>query len=171
MPTAKKAATIEALRERIAHAPNMFFTNSAGLTVEEMTKLRGELRKDGTSYAVVKNTLFSIAVGDELAKTLESYLAGPTGVVFAGEDPVAPARALKKFKETKDVEVKVALIGGQLFDAKQVAVLADLPPKAELQAKLLGMFTSPLRGLVGVLAADRSGFVRVLDARAKQLEA
>ena len=59
MPTAKKEATIEELRERLGASKNLFFTNYAGLTVEDITKLRNELRKDGNTYGVVKNTLFS----------------------------------------------------------------------------------------------------------------
>ncbi|HMD03095.1 MAG TPA: 50S ribosomal protein L10 [Candidatus Baltobacteraceae bacterium] len=170
MPTAKKEATIEELRKRLADAKHMFFTNYAGLSVEEISKLRNELRKDGNSYAVVKNTLFAIAAGDELAKALESFLAGPTGVVFAPLDPVAPAKALKAFGDgVKAIEVKAAYVDGKILDRSQVEALASLPPKAELQAKLLGLFVSPLRGFAGVLAANPSGFVRVLSAREKQL--
>jgi large subunit ribosomal protein L10 len=170
MPTAKKEQTIEELRVRIEDAKYLFFTNYAGLTVEEITKLRTELRKDGSTYAVVKNTLFSRAAGSELAEKLEAFLAGPTGVVFAPTDPVAPAKALKKFSDdVKPLEVKAAWVDGQVVDAKGVVALASMAPKAELQAKVLGLFTSPLRGLVGVLAANPSGFVRVLSAREKQL--
>ncbi|MBV8196590.1 MAG: 50S ribosomal protein L10, partial [Candidatus Eremiobacteraeota bacterium] len=95
MPTAKKEATIEELRKRIAGAKNLFLTDFVGLTVQEITKLRGELRKDGTTYAVVKNTLFKRALGDDLAGKFDPYLQGTTAVVFAGQDPVAPAKALK----------------------------------------------------------------------------
>jgi large subunit ribosomal protein L10 len=170
MPTAKKEATIEELRKRLGAAKHLFFTNYSGLTVGEMSKLRNELRRDGSTYAVVKNTLFSIAAGDELAAQLESFLAGPTGVIFSTEDPVAPAKALKTFSDdVKKIDVKAAYIDGKIVDAAGVAVLASLPPKAEVQAKLLGLLTSPMRGLVGVLSANRSGLVRVFDARAKQL--
>jgi large subunit ribosomal protein L10 len=170
MPTAKKEQTIEELRVRIGDSKYLFFTNYAGLTVEEITKLRNELRKDGSTYAVVKNTLFSRAAGAELAEKLEAFLAGPTGVVFAPTDPVAPAKALKQFSDdVKPLEVKAAWVDGQVVDAKGVVALASMAPKAELQAKVLGLLTSPLRGLVGVLAANPSGFVRVLSAREKQL--
>ena len=83
MPTAKKEATIEELREKIASAKNLFFTNYQGLTVEQITKLRNELRKDGSTYGVVKNTLFRRAASEELAAQLDAVLAGPTGIVFA----------------------------------------------------------------------------------------
>jgi len=169
MPTAKKEQTVEELRKRLADAKHLFFTNYSGLTVSEITKLRNELRKDGNSYSVVKNTLFSIAAGDELAKKVEQFLAGPTGVVFAN-DPVSPAKAIKQFSDdVKPLDIKAAYVEGVLIDGKQVAALASLPSKAELQAKVLGLFVSPLRGFVGVLAANPSGFVRVLSARAKQL--
>jgi large subunit ribosomal protein L10 len=170
MPTLKKERSIEELRQRLASSKYLFFTNYAGLTVHEISKLRNELRKDGNSYAVVKNTLFSIAAGEELAKQLEPYMAGPTGVVFAPSDPVAPAKALKKFSDdVKPLQVKVAYVDGKLFDGKQVEALASMPPKAVLQAKVLGLFASPLRGFVGLMAANPGGFVRVLNARATQL--
>jgi large subunit ribosomal protein L10 len=170
MPTLKKEQKIEELRKRLGGAKYLFFTNYAGLTVEEITKLRTELRKDGSTYSVVKNTLFSRAAGEELAAKLETFLAGPTGVVFAYDDPVAPAKALKKFSDdVKPLDVKAGYVDGFILDAKQVGALASLPPKAELQGKLLGLLSSPMRGFVGVLAANPSGFVRVLSARAKQL--
>src|ERR1700730_19003573 len=147
MPTAKKQATIEELREQIANAQNLIFTNYNGAHVEEITKLRNELRKDGSPYGVVKNTLFKRAAGDDLASQLDDVLAGPTGVVFAGADPVAPAKAIKTFSDqTKAVAVKAAYIDGKFVDAAQVQALAALPPKSELLARLVGTLSSPLVG-------------------------
>ncbi len=171
MPTAKKEATIEELRVRIAAAKNLFFTNYAGLTVEEITKLRGRLRENegDATYAVVKNRLFGIAAGTDLAKKVETYLNGPTGVIFAGEDPVSPAKALKAFSDdTKPVEVKAAWIDGRVVDAAQVQKLASLPPKIELLAQLLAAIESPLTGFVGLLSTVQSEFVRVIEALAEQ---
>ena len=169
MPTAKKQATIDELREKLAGSKNLFFTNYAGLSVEDITKLRTELRKDGTTYSVVKNTLFSIAAGDDLAKALEATLAGPTGVVFAGEDPVAPAKALKTFADANSaVKIKAAWIDGALVDTAGVNALASLPPKIELLGRLVGSLKSPLYGLVYVLSGNQSGLVRALDAIRQQ---
>jgi large subunit ribosomal protein L10 len=173
MPTAKKEATIEELRQKLGSSKNLFFTNYAGLTVGDITKLRNELRKDGSStYGVIKNTLFSIAAGDDLAKKFEAYLAGPTAIVFAGEDPVAPAKALKTFGDAnKPVDVKAAYIDGRIVDAAAVAHLASLPPKIELLARLVGSLKSPLYGLVTVLSGNQSGLVRVLNSIREQKEA
>ncbi|MHB8141362.1 MAG: 50S ribosomal protein L10 [Vulcanimicrobiaceae bacterium] len=169
MPTAKKETAVKELAHRITGAQNLFLTDYVGLTVAEITKLRGELRKDGNSYAVVKNTLFRIAAGEELAATLEGFLAGPTGVVFAGSDPVAPAKALKQFSDgVKPIRIKAAYIDGKVVGAEQVDVLAKLPPKIELLAQLVGTLANPLRGLVMVLSGNQSGLVRVLNAVREQ---
>ena len=164
MPTAKKAASIEELRERIAASPNLFLTDFAGLSVAETSRLRNELRKDGTTYAIVKNTLFSRAAGEDVAKLLEQFLAGPTAVVFTGADPIASAKALSTFAvETKKLKIKAGFIEGKVVDAAQVQVLASLPPRVELLARLVGTLASPMRGLVTVLSGNQRGLVRVLD--------
>lgn len=170
MPTAKKEQNIEELRGKLASAKYLFFTDYSKLTVADITALRGELRKSGDSYAVVKNTLFAIAAGSELAAQLEAHLAGPTGVIFAADDPVSPAKALKKFSDdVKPIKIKAAYVDGKVLAPSDVATLAAMPPKPELQAKLLGLFASPMRGFAGILAANPSGFVRILNAREKQL--
>jgi large subunit ribosomal protein L10 len=168
MPTARKETAIAELSAKLAGAKNLFLTDYAGLSVTEITKLRGELRKAGDSYAVVKNTLFRIAAGD-LAAQLESFLSGPTGIVFAGADPVAPAKALKTFSDTvKRVNVKAAYIDGKVVDASQVETLAKIPPKAQLIGNLVGTLAGPIRGLVTVLSGNQSGLVRVLEAIREQ---
>lgn len=173
MPTARKEAAIALLREKLAQSKNLFLTDYTGLSVGEIMRLRGELRKDGNAYAVVKNTLFRIAAGDEMAKALEAFLAGPTGIVFAGSDPVTPAKALKQFGDAvKAVKIKAAFIDGKIVDAQQVAVLASFPSKDELLARLVGSLANPLRGLVTVLCGNQRGLVRVLNAvREKKLAA
>lgn len=168
MPTARKETAIAELSAKLAGSKNLFFTDYAGLSVTEITKLRGELRKGGDSYVVVKNTLFRIAAR-ELAPQLETFLAGPTGVVFAGADPVAPAKALKTFSDTvKKLGIKAAYIDGKVVDAAQVETLASIPPKQQLIASLVGSLASPLRGLVTVLSGNQSGLVRVLEAIREQ---
>jgi len=171
MPTAKKETVVSELKERLAQANNLIFTNYSGLTVGDIGRLRGELRKDGNTYAVVKNTLFALAAGDELAKRFEAFLAGPTGIVFAGSDPVAPAKALKTFSDgVKPIQIKAAYIDGKVVDVSQVNALAALPPRLELIGRLIGSIASPLRGLVTVLSGNQGGLVRVLNAIREQRE-
>jgi len=168
MPTARKEAAIAALSEKLAVSKNLFFTDYAGLSVADITKLRGELRKGGDTYAVVKNTLFRIAAGD-LAAQVESFLSGPTGIVFAGADPVAPAKALKTFSDTvKRVGIKAAYIEGKVVDAGQVDILARIPPRLQLLATLVATLANPIRGLITVLSGNQSGLVRALNAIREQ---
>ncbi|MDQ2865249.1 MAG: 50S ribosomal protein L10 [Candidatus Eremiobacteraeota bacterium] len=163
---------MQEIRDRLAGSPNLFLTDFQGLTVEEITKLRGELRKDGSTYAVVKNTLFKIAAGEELSREFDAFLAGPTGIVFAGADPVAPAKAIRQFADdTKKLGIKAAFVDGKFVDASQVNVLATLPSKTELLAKLVGTLAGPMRGLVTVLLGNSSGLVRVLNQIREQREA
>ncbi|HEY3676638.1 MAG TPA: 50S ribosomal protein L10 [Candidatus Tumulicola sp.] len=168
MPTARKETAVQELRDRLAAAPNLFLTDYQGLTVEDITRLRGELRKDGNSYAVVKNTLFRIAAGD-IAKELDEHLTGPTGIVFAGADTVAPAKALRTFSEaTKKLSVKAAWLDGRVAAAAEVDALSKLPPRIELLARLVGSVASPIRGLLTVLSGNQSGLVRALNAIREQ---
>ncbi len=172
MPTAKKETAVQELKERLAQSGNLFFTNYAGLTVADITRLRGELRKDGSTYAVAKNTLFSIAAGDRLGAEFDRFLHGPTAIVFAGSDPVAPAKALQKFSDdVKAIEIKAAYIEGRVVDAAQVKALAALPSRDELIARMVGAVAGPLRGLVTVLSGNQSGLVRVLNAIREQKDA
>lgn len=171
MPTAKKEAVVSRLKEKLAGARNLFFTNHAGLNVAQIARLRTELRKHGDSYSVVKNSLFSIAAGSDLAEQVERFLAGPTGIVFAGSDPVAPAKAIKHFSDdVKRLEIKAAYIEGRIVDAAGVQALAALPSREELLAKMVGSLASPLRGLVTVLSGNQGGLVRVLARIREQKE-
>ena len=91
MPTERKNQSIEELRARIAATPNVVLTDYRGLTVGELRTLRSALRKQSSTFAIIKNTLFGIALGDERRGQLAALLQGPTGVAFAGttEPPVA----------------------------------------------------------------------------------
>ena len=138
----------------------------------ELAELRRELTAAGGDYKVYKNTLVRLAVVDTPREGMSDLLTGPTAIVFAGEDPVAPAKALKTFGDAnKPVEIKAAYIDGQIVDAKGVAQLAALPPKIELLSRLVGSLKSPLSGLVYVLSGNQSGLVRVLNQVREQKEA
>src|SRR5579864_5643104 len=139
MPTERKNQSIAELRRRIEASPNLFLTDYRGLTVSELRNLRTALRKQAATFAVVKNTLFGIAIGDDKRGQLAQFLEGPTGVAFAGEDAVAAAKALVQFAtESKKLQIKAGLVDGEYYDAAKVAALSRVPSRAELLAKLVG---------------------------------
>jgi len=165
MPTAKKDATIGALRERIEGHPNVFFTDFRGLTVGELRTLRNALRKESAAYAIIKNTLFGLAAGEDRLAKLKDVLEGPTGVAFAGSDPVGPAKALVQFAtESKKLRVKAALVDGEFFDADKIEALSKVPPRQELLARLVGSLQSPMHGVVSVLGGNLRKLAQLLEA-------
>ena len=89
--------TVAGLREIIAGSKGAILTDYRGLTVAEVSNLRKKLRDNKAEYHIVKNTLFKLALGGQLTPELESLLTGPTAIVFAQEDIVAPAKTILDF--------------------------------------------------------------------------
>ena len=167
-----KQEKIEAMKENFAKAKVAVVTEYRGLTVEEITKLRRALQKENSDYMVTKNTLAKVAAKGTQFEVLEEVLKGPVAIAFGFADEVAPAKVLKKFiKEAKKGQVIAAALDGKLLDAKETAVLADLPSKEELYAKMLGCINSPATGIAGAVNAVMSGLVRAMDQVAKQKSA
>ena len=167
-----KQEKIEAMKENFAKAKVAVVTEYRGLTVEEITKLRRALQKENSDYMVTKNTLAKVATQGTQYEVLAEVLKGPVAIAFGFADEVAPAKVLKKFiKESKKGQIIAAALDGKLLDAKETAVLADLPSKEELYAKMLGCINSPATGIAGAVNAVMSGLVRAMDQVAKQKSA
>ena len=167
-----KQEKIEAMKENFAKAKVAVVTEYRGLTVEEITKLRRALQKENSDYMVTKNTLAKVAAKGTQFEVLEEVLKGPVAIAFGYADEVAPAKVLKKFiKEAKKGQVIAAALDGKLLNAKETEVLADLPSKEELYAKMLGCINSPATGIAGAVNAVMSGLVRAMDQVAKQKSA
>lgn len=165
MPTERKNESIQQLKARVAASPNFFLTDYRGLTVGELRTLRVALGKSSAEYAIVKNTLFGKAIGDDRLNELRPQLDGPTAVAFAGEDIVAAAKALVQFaNESKKLRIKAAYLDGLLYDVAKVEALSKVPSRVELHAKLVGSLKSPLYGLHNVLHGSKRKLVSVLHA-------
>lgn len=164
-----KQEKIEAMKENFAKAKVAVVTEYRGLTVEEITKLRRALQKENSDYMVTKNTLAKVASKGTEFEVLADVLKGPVAIAFGFADEVAPAKILTKFiKEAKKGQIIAAALDGKLLNEKETAVLANLPSKEELYAKMLGSINSPATGIVGAVNAVMSGLVRAMDQVAKQ---
>ena len=136
-----------------------------GLSVEEITKLRRELQKEGGDYMVTKNTLAKIAIKGTPYEVLAETLKGPIAIAFGFTDQVAPAKVLSKFiKDTKKGEIIAAAMDGQLMSAEEAKALANLPSREELYAKMLGCINSPASGIANSVNAVMSSLVRAVAA-------
>ena len=151
-----KAAMVEEIKEKITKAQTMVFLDYRGLTVDEVTNLRSQLRAAGVDYKVLKNTLIQRAANEVEMKGLEPFLSGPTAVAFGYTDPVAPAKILTDYiKKAKKTTVKGGMVQGRVIDAAGVAALAEIPSREVLLAKMLGSMMSPISSLARVLDAIR----------------
>ena len=169
MPTLQKEELVGQIKDRLNNAGAVIMADYRGLTVKEMRELRNSLREVGCELKVYKNSLAEIAIRELALPNLDAYLAGPTAIVFAGEDPVAPAKALTAFAKThKALEVKGGLVQSQVVNAEGIKAIAALPSRDELLAKLLGTMLNPMSKIVRVLNGPASAFARVLGAIAEQ---
>ena len=166
---AQKQELVTTLAARLGRSSTVYVTDFTGLSVAKLTQLRRRLRQAGTEFVVVKNTLARRALADaHLAGNgggLEQHLAGPTGLVLAGADPVAAAKVLADFaKEFEKPAIKAGLVGGKAVTPEQVKRLASLPSRIELLAQLGGTLQAPMAGLVGALNGLLMNVVGALEA-------
>lgn len=171
MNQVEKEVVIGELREKFGNAPLVALSGYRGLTVAQMTDLRGQLREVEGELLVAKNTLTWRAVMDTPNSVVEPLLSGPNVLAFGYGDPVAFAKVIDGYADKNEAfEVRGAVMGGVLLDKKQVAQLATMPGRDELRAKFLALLMTPATQLVRVLSAPAQGFAQVLDARRRDLE-
>lgn len=166
MDRAQKAASIEDIKGVFASAGAVVVTHYLGLTVAEMTDLRGRLRKEGASIKVVKNTLVKKALDGANGESGDALFVGPVAVAY-GPDPVSAAKVATEFAKTNDkFKVIGAIMGAQVLDAKAVGALATLPSLDQIRAQLIGLVQAPATKIAGVLQAPAAQLARVFSAYA-----
>lgn len=165
----QKQTLIDEVSALLENAEALYVSDYRGLTVAELTELRGKLRVSGATVRVLKNTLARIAAEHAGRQTVLPLLSGPTAVTFCGEDPVAPAKVLADFARTHaELQVRGGLLQGGLVDAAGVRALATLPPREFLVGRVVGTIAAPLSGLVTVLQGTVGSLVRALQQIADQ---
>jgi large subunit ribosomal protein L10 len=153
--TPAKEDAVKALKDEFAGYNGYIFTEYRGMTVAQITELRTELRKNDAQYRVIKNRFAKIAM-KELGKSgAEEQMVGPTAIALAkGDGSNVVAKALyAAIKNGSPMQVKGALIDGELMSADQVEALSKLPTKLELIASLMGTMKAPVQKLAATLLA------------------
>ena len=160
----QKEAVVETLHETFSSAGAVVVAHQKGLTVAQMTDLRGQMRAAGAGFKVTKNRLAKRALEGTSFVDLADLFSGPTTIAYS-EDPVAAAKVAVKYADSND---KFEVIGGGLdgkaLSVDQVKALAALPPLDELRAKLVGMIATPATRLAQVTAAPAGQLARVFGA-------
>ncbi len=159
MPSEKvlesKKARVEEISEMLKKATAGVIVDYKGITVEDDTKLRKELREAGVKYFVEKNSLLRFAVKNAGLDGLTDVLKGTTAIAVTESDETAPARILGKFaeKDENKFNLKAGFIGADLYDEKGVIALSKIPSKETLLAHLLGSLQAPMQNLAATLQA------------------
>lgn len=163
-----KKAQVAEIVEALNGATTGVLMDYRGLTVEEDTKLRNDLRAAGVKYFVVKNTLLRLAANQVGLEELDSILHGPTALAIS-EDPVAPAKILFEFaKNNEKVEIKSGFMDGKVLSEEELTQLAKTPSKDTLIAKIMGSLNAPVSNLARLLSTIAGGGVEIADLIAKK---
>ena len=169
MPTQEKITAVEDLKQRLAGVKTVLLAEYRGLTVQQISELRKQLRAVSAQYKVVKNRLAKIAISSSELESLVPHLTGPVGLIVSGDDPVAVAKAVSTFARTNQaLTIKAGYVEGRLMQPEGLRALAELPSKEALRGQLVGALQGPLAQLVGLLQAPQRELVYVLAQRARR---
>jgi large subunit ribosomal protein L10 len=165
MPKQVKVDAVAGLKDKIGKASALYFIDFTKLAANDFNALRRKLGESKVTMRVVKNRLALRALTESgVPADIEKLLTGPTSLVFAGDDPVAPARTIREqMKKMAALKVKGAYLDRVLYPANQFDFIAGLPTKTELRGEVVGVLQGPIWGLVMSLDGLLSEFVWVLD--------
>ena len=147
-----KQPVVAEISEVIKDAQSVVLVDYRGLTVEEDTELRKQLRAAGVTYKVYKNTMMNFAFKGTDFEGLAPYLNGPSAMAYSTEDATAPARVLAEFaKKAKALEIKAGVVEGNVYDAKGMEAISSIPSRDVLISRLLGSMQSPMANFARVI--------------------
>lgn len=147
-----KQPIVDEISGYLNDAAGVVLVNYRGLTVEQDTQLRKQLREAGVVYKVYKNTLVKRAIAGTQFEGMTEQLDGPNAIAICATDATAPARILSNFAKTADaLELKCGVVEGTYYDAAGINAIASIPSRDELLSKLLGSIQSPITNFARVI--------------------
>jgi large subunit ribosomal protein L10 len=166
MDRAQKAESIETLKGVFAGAGAVVVAHNLGLTVAQLSDLRGRLRKEGAAFKVVKNSLAQKALNGAGEAGAGALFKGPVGIAYAPDAVSAAKVATQYAKENEKFEIVGGFMGETVLDAAGIDALAKLPSLDQLRAKLVGLLQAPATRIASVVQAPAAQLARVLSAYA-----
>ncbi len=171
MDRVQKKELIATLNSALSEAGVVVVAHYSGLTVADMTTLRGRMKEAGATLKVAKNRLVKLALAETEIEGISDLFYGPTVIGYSG-DPVAAPKIMAEYAKEND---KLVLLGGAMgstiLDVDGVRSLASLPSLDELRARMIAMISTPATRIAGVTQAPAAQLARVLDAYATKSEA
>ena len=160
-----KEQLVAELHEQLSDCRLAVLTSFSKLNVQKTTALRNALRKAGTEFRVVKNTLLRIAARETSVSALDEFFRGPTAIALNRRDVVEASKVLVEFaRRNAELEIKAGLLDGKIISREQLGQLAALPSREVLLGRLLSVMAGVPTSLVRVLAGVPRSFVQVLAA-------
>lgn len=148
----QKQVVVDQIKAKLEGASSVLLVDYRGLTVEQDTTLRKELREAGVEYRVYKNTMVNFAVQGTEFETISKHLEGPTAIAISYEDATAGPRVLAKVaKANEKLEFKGGVVEGTYYDANGMLAIGNIAPREELLGRLLGSFKSPIASFARVI--------------------
>ena len=155
-----KKVVVSEIEEKIEKCQSMVIVEYKALTVEQVTALRAKCRANGVDYCVLKNTLFKRALANKGITMDDKILEGPNAFVFGNNDPISAPKMIKEFiagcekdKKKSPITIKAGIMDGAVQSVEEVKALADILPKEQLIAKIMGCLKSQVTALAYVLKA------------------
>jgi len=151
---AKKSAIVDEVSAKFSAAASVVVVDYRGLTVDEVTRLRKQLRDANVEMKVIKNSILSRTAEKAGLEGLGEVFTGPTAVAFSNEDVVAPAKIINDFaKDAKALEIKGGIIEGKVSSLEEITALAKLPNREGLLSMLLSVLQAPIRNVAYAVKA------------------
>ena len=143
---------MEEISSVIDGAASVVLVDHCGLTVEQDTQLRRQMRAEGITYKVYKNTMLNFAIKGTACEPLAKHLEGPSAIAVSKTDATAPARIIANFAKTApQLEMKAGIVEGSYYDEKGIAAIAAVPSREVLLGRLFGSMQSPVANFARVI--------------------
>lgn len=158
-----KAEMLKKYQDLISNNSGYLLVDTSSLDTATITNLKKKLREIGSTFSVIKNSIFKIALQNANQPTQTQDFDGSTAIIDVGEDPSIAAKLVKEVQtETKMLNARSGFFQGEYLSAQRVMELAEIPSREVLLAKLLGSLNSPLSGFMNTITGNAKGFVMVL---------
>lgn len=163
----QKGEILRTLIEKIKKSKSIFFAKYTGMNVVDSEKLRNDLRKNDSEFLVAKKTLINLALKENKIEGMDAKkLDGQVALLFGYGDEIVPVKEADKYAKEKDAKLQflAGILEGRLINAAEVKLLANMPSRPELYAKLVGSINAPVSGFVNALAGNLKNVVYALNA-------
>ncbi|MGI6484632.1 MAG: 50S ribosomal protein L10 [Candidatus Dojkabacteria bacterium] len=159
----QKTELLEKYKDILKNKSGYLLVNSDKIDTATVTKLKVELKDLDANYAVVKNSIFKVALQEENQPLEAQNIDGPTAIIYFESDPTGPAKLVKETqKETELLDAKGGVFEGQFLSEERVMQLAEIPSKEVLLSKLVGSMSAPLSGFMNAVTGNVRGLTMVL---------